>query len=59
MHVPKCAELGAERAHFAGCEQICKPEADEGAVAAEEKLDARVTHAAESMEPRGIEPLTS
>ncbi len=32
---------------------------DEGAVAAKEKLDARVTHAAESMEPRGIEPLTS
>ena len=31
---------------------------DERAVTAEEQLDARVTHAAESMEPRGLEPLT-
>src|SRR5690242_5485204 len=31
---------------------------DEGAVAAEEKLGALVAHTAESMEPRGLEPLT-
>jgi hypothetical protein len=31
---------------------------DEGAIPAEKKLDARVFHAAKSMEPRGLEPLT-